>query len=176
MTTSLVITILANDRPGLVESVSEVVVAHGGEWVDSRMATLAGKFAGILQIAVPDEQSAALSNALQNASIDGLSVLIEQAQPGAVPASARTLVLDLLGQDRPGIVHKISQALAQLDINVEELETKVFDASMSGERMFQAKARLNIPSDQAIARLRDALEAQANELMVDIELLDDSDS
>lgn len=176
MTTSLIVTVLANDRPGLVESVSETIVAHGGEWVDSRMASLAGKFAGILQITVPDDRADDLVRALQTDKRGEFSIVVERAQTDTARAAARTLALDLVGQDRPGIVHKISQVLARLGINVEELETSAFDASMSGERMFRVKARLGIPNDTTIAELREALEAQANELMVDIELDDDGDT
>ena len=48
--TDLVLTLIGPDRPGLVEAVAEVVAAHGGNWLESRMARLAGKFAGILRI------------------------------------------------------------------------------------------------------------------------------
>ena len=173
MTLSLVLTILGNDRPGLVESLSEIIVAHEGEWVDSRMAMLAGKFAGILHITVPEPNVDALTTALQTRLPQGLSVLVERAVPTPTTPAGHRLLLDLVGQDRPGIVHQISQALARLDINVDELETGVFDGSMSGERMFQAKAILNIPKGTPVDELRDVLEGLANELMVDIELIDD---
>lgn len=172
MTASLVLTVLGNDRPGLVEALSETVVAHGGEWVDSRMASLAGKFAGILHVNVSEDRVDALTSALQTDRLQELSVLVEKAVAERSSQSYRNLALDLVGQDRPGIVHQISQALARLQINVEELETGVFEAPMSGEHMFQAKARLRIPQDVDDGELRQVLEALANELMVDIELMD----
>ncbi len=175
MTTSLVLTVLGNDRPGLVEALSEIVLEHHGDWVDSRMASLAGKFAGILHVRVPDEHAGTLTRALQTEQLQDLSVLVERALPEQTTQAHHRVVLDLVGQDRPGIVQQISQALAGLKINVDELETGVFDASMSGERMFQAKAHLRIPQDTTIGELRDALEALANELMVDIELLENTD-
>ena len=175
MTTSLVLTVLGNDRPGLVEALSEIIVAHHGEWVESRMASLAGKFAGILHVSVPDDQVGALTSVLQSRQLQDLSVLVGRAVPEQTTQAYHRLVLDLVGQDRPGIMQQISQVLTRLNINVDELETGVFDASMSGERMFQAKAQLRIPQDTAIGDLRDVLEGLANELMVDIELVEDAD-
>ncbi len=44
----LVLTLIGPDRPGLVEAVAEPIAAHGGNWLESRMAHLAGQFAGIV--------------------------------------------------------------------------------------------------------------------------------
>ena len=59
--TDLVLTLIGPDRPGLVESLAKRVTAHGGNWVESRMAHLAGQFAGILRVEVPPENVAAAS-------------------------------------------------------------------------------------------------------------------
>lgn len=175
MTTSLVLTVLGDDRPGLVESVSEIVVAHGGEWVGSRMASLVGKFAGLLHVNIPDDKVEAFTAAVQSGKLPNLQVLVEAANPQSAEAeSSRGLVLELVGQDRPGIVHQISQAISKLNINVDELETSVFEASMSGELMFQAKVHLGVPEATDVGQLRDVLEDLGNELMVDIQLDDES--
>ena len=52
--TDLVLTLIGSDRPGLVEAVAEVIAGHGGNWLESRMAHLAGKFAGILRVEIPE--------------------------------------------------------------------------------------------------------------------------
>lgn len=67
-----VLTLIGPDRPGIVDSVSEVVVANGGNWLESRMAHLAGKFAGVLRVEVPEEQAAALEVALGRLETTGL--------------------------------------------------------------------------------------------------------
>lgn len=175
MTTSLVLTVLGDDRPGLVESVSEIVVAHGGEWVGSRMASLVGKFAGLLHVNIPDDKVEAFTAAVQSGQLSNLQVLVEAASSqNAEAESSRGLVLELVGQDRPGIVHQISQAISKLNINVDELETSVFEASMSGELMFQAKVHLGVPEATDVGQLRDVLEDLGNELMVDIQLDDEA--
>ena len=66
MNQSLILTVIGPDRTGLVEAVARHVTAHGGNWLESRMARLAGKFAGILRVQVPDEQVDELTSALRD--------------------------------------------------------------------------------------------------------------
>lgn len=166
---SLVVTLIGKDRPGLVESVSSAVEAHGGSWVESRMAHLAGQFAGILRASVPPPKVEALSAALQALERDGLRVAVERGFE-AVTEEGRVIELDLIGSDRPGIVHKVSEALAARGVNVDELDTECDGAPWSGDALFKAKARLRAPAGLDLDGLRESLEAIAGDLMVDITL------
>ncbi len=170
MATSIVLTVISDDRPGIVESLSQTLAAHGGNWVESSMLSLAGKFAGILMATVPDEQSEALIGDLQALTATGLQVLVERSDAKARPTGAREFTLELVGQDRPGIVRDITGILARQHINVEELETECQDASMSGESLFIANARVLVPAEASLEKLQNELEDLANELMVDIKL------
>lgn len=164
---SLVVTVIGKDRPGLVESVSAAVAAHGGSWVESRMAHLAGHFAGILRVSVPPANVDALTEALQALHSDGLRVAVERGFE--VPTEeGNVILLDLIGSDRPGIVHKISEALAARGVNVDELDTECDGAPWSGDTLFKAKARLRAPKSLDLDQLRESLEAIAADLMVDI--------
>ncbi|PLA75020.1 hypothetical protein CYQ88_03735 [Hydrogenovibrio sp. SC-1] len=169
MKQSIVISVLGEDSPGLVESLSKLVVAHQGDWVESRMASLAGQFAGILQVDLPIDQVQPFSQALEQADF-GLKVIFEAAVTDATQAPMKTYQLELVGQDRPGIIHKLSSVLAQLNVNVDELETEVVEASMSGEHLFKASIRIEVSAADGADAIADALEAIANELIVDIEL------
>lgn len=169
MKQSIVISVLGADSPGLVESLSQLVVAHQGDWVESRMASLAGQFAGILQVDLPVEQVQPFSRALEQADF-GLKVIYEAAMPQERPLTRQAYQLELVGQDQPGIIHKLSAALAQFNINVDELETEVVEASMSGEQLFKASIRIEVPASEDIDTIATAIEAIANELIVDIEL------
>ena len=170
MTASLVLTILGDDHPGLVDSLSGVITEHDANWEESRMSRLAGKFAGILRITVPDQRVSELTRELHALNASGLRVLVELAGEQPVTGSHTGLVLELVGQDHPGIVHDISHALASLDINVEEFSSSVESASMAGGQLFRAEARLRVPVAVSQEELRDLLENLANELMVDISL------
>ena len=165
----LVLTLIGPDRPGLVEAVAEPIAAHGGSWLECRMAHLAGQFAGILRVEVPDAKAAALADALRRLEARGLRVTVESA-PGAVSEPRRTLVVDLVGLDRPGIVHEISHVLAQRGVNIEELVTDRTPAPMSAELLFRSRARVNVPEGLDAAELRSRLEKLAQDLMVQVTL------
>jgi len=168
MSKAIVITLIGDDRPGIVEDVARIIVNNGGEWVESHMANLSGKFAGILRANLPDERCDEFAEDLKS-SIDDLRITIEQA--GAVEtSSAKPYRLELVGQDRPGIVHRISSALARYGASVDEMESEVVEASMSGERLFKATIVLRMAQGQSIDELGEVLEEIANELIVDIEL------
>lgn len=170
MMTSLVLTFIGEDRPGLVSLLSEQIAAFDGNWLESRMARLAGKFAGILLVSVPEANVEALSQVLRRLESQGLQVTIEKGLREQPAPPYRTLDLELVGQDRPGIVRDISQVLAGRGITIEELTTEYISGSWSGENLFQAVARLRVPGEVAIEELRETLEGLANELMVDITL------
>ena len=172
---SLVLTVIGDDRPGLVDSLSTAVADHGGSWQESYMAHLAGKFAGILRAEVPQEQAASLEATLRQLTSAGLQVVVESSSQGRV-AESRALRLELVGDDHPGIVRDIARVLAAREINVGELSTEVTDAPMSGGQLFKATLRLQLPGSASVDDLRETLEALANDLMVDITLDEPADS
>ena len=164
----LVLTLIGPDRPGLVETVAEPIAAHGGNWLESRMAHLAGQFAGILRVEVPDAKAAALRDALRKLEARGLRIAIESGPRPAVPSARRALVVDLVGLDRPGIVREISHVLAERGVNIEELVTDRTPAPMSAEMLFRSRARVDVPESLDAAELRARLERLAQDLMVQV--------
>ena len=165
----LVLTLIGPDQPGIVGSVSEVVAAHGGNWLESRMAHLAGKFAGVLCVEVADERATALEEALRRLDVKGLTVVVERSA-SAEAHRQHAMEIDLLGVDRPGLVHEISALLAALGINVEDLATNRPAAANSGDRMFHAAIRVIIPDAVDATAVRRGLERLAGDLMVEIRL------
>jgi len=175
MRTSLVLTVIGDDKPGIVEQLSERVLATGANWEESRMARLAGKFAGLLRVSVATDQADALAATLRELDAGGLSVVVARSGEGTTEAQ-RTVGLELIGHDHPGIVRDISRALAQLGVNIEELETDVTSAPMSGDSLFRARVTLGVPSGVTVNQLRTVLEELAGELMVDLTLNEDAPS
>jgi glycine cleavage system regulatory protein len=170
MSTSVVLTVVADDHPGIVETLSEVLTRHGGNWTESSMMTLAGKFAGILLVQVATAEVDAFISALEDLEASGLKVIAQRSGAASIVDEAQEFSIELVGQDHPGIVHDITQVLAGLGINVQELETTVQSASMSGESLFMAHARIIVPTAVSLDQLQDEMEELANELMVDIKL------
>lgn len=169
MKTSLVLTCIGPDRPGLVESLSGVVADHQGNWVESRMAHLGGQFAGLLRVEVDEADAGGLIRALETLGTGDFRITVAPTEPAAERAT-RHLQLSLVGNDRPGIVRDISRVLAAHRVNVEELETSCTSAPESGEPLFQAKASLHVPADVSTDDVRNGLEEIANDLMVDVDL------
>jgi glycine cleavage system regulatory protein len=171
---SIVLTLIGPDRPGLVELLAQTVNAHDGNWLESRMSRLAGKFAGILHVEVPENQSEALQRALTALASNDLQVVVETSAGDDATRKERKLSLELVGTDRPGIVREVSQALAERGVNVDELHTGCSTAPMSNERLFRATAKLHVPPSLSIPDLCSHLEKISADLMVDIEFEDES--
>ena len=166
----LVMTIIGPDRTGLVEAVARAVAGHGGNWLESRMCRLGGEFAGILRVEVPADKKSALLDALQ--SISGLKVIVGSGESKALAKNARETKMEIIGQDRPGIVREISAALARAGVNVEEFSSEVVSGAMSGEALFKASARLQLPENCDLLSLRMELEKIATDLLVDVSFED----
>ena len=127
MQLSLVMTIIGPDRPGLVDSVASRVTENGGNWLESRMSRLGGHFAGILRVEVPGEREQLLIQALKGLEKEGLSVVVHSDRAQTASADKELSLLEIVGQDRRGIVRQISRVLASHGVNVE---TGLFGAEM----------------------------------------------
>lgn len=165
----LVLTVIAEDQPGLVERLSGCVAAHGGNWLESRMARMAGQFAGIVRVELPAEAHGGLIRDLEAMSAQGIRVQLAASgsEPGRRFSSIR---LELVGNDRPGIVRDITRVLAEQGVNLESLLTEVAPAPMSGELLFTAEALLAVPETLALEQLQARLETLADDLMVELNL------
>jgi glycine cleavage system regulatory protein len=167
-----ILTVVGEDRPGLVSAVSAPISAHGGSWERSQLSRLAGKFAGIVLVAVPDERLDALAADLAALEAAGLQVALERTDE-PIAREALRLHLELLGADHPGIVAEVSAALAARGVSIEELATDVREAPMAGGTLFEARAVLTAPPTTSIEALGTMLEGLADELMVEIRLSED---
>ena len=170
MTSAMVFTFVGADKPGLVEKLAQTVSQHGGNWLESRMSELAGQFAGIVQVEVSDAQLLHLRTALLALSGDELSVVVASSSRAAGHDNMRHLRLSIVGNDRPGIVREVSSALAARRINVSEMDTTVTSAPMSGDPLFEAVARIQVPHTLDLTELNAQLDAIADALTVEIDL------
>jgi methionyl-tRNA formyltransferase len=170
MLTSLVVTIIGPDRPGIVSLLADRARGFGANWAGSRMASLAGQFAGIVHFEVTAEDAEPLAVALRALETQGLRVLIAKTEAPPVPPGRRMVKLELVGQDRPGIVRDLSASLAKRGVSIEELHTEIVSAAMSAEHLFKVNALLVVPENLPNDELRRELEKLANEMMVDIAL------
>ena len=166
--TTLILTVAGSDRPGLVAAVADVVDAHGGNWESSQLGELAGVFAGVIQLSVPTERATGLQEAL--GSLDGLLTVSVHTGADAAQSPERPITLQVLGNDRPGIVREISAVLQGHGVSIEKIGTETRDAAMAGGRLFDASVTATIPASADLAALRADLERLTSELQVDITL------
>lgn len=160
-------TVIGKDRTGLVESVARLIADHGGNWLESRMCRLGGEFAGILRVHVPTAQRAALEAAL--AGLPNLTIIVRADESEPASGQTQLAALEVMGHDRPGIVREITRALSAQGINVEELATECVSAPMSGEPLFQARAKILVPGNVDLDKLRQTLETGLVGLTVDLQ-------
>lgn len=168
----LVVTVFAPDQPGQVELIAGCVADHGGNWLESRMAHMAGQFAGILRIGVPAEAHEALKTALLGLAGQGIRVLFADTIV-EIPTTRKPIGMELVGNDRPGIVRDITRLLTRQGVNVERLVTDVRPAPMSSEPLFHAEAILGVPESLSLDDLQGELETLADDLMVELVLRTD---
>lgn len=173
-----VLTVIGDDRAGLVQALSERVAAHGGNWEQSQLTELAGKFAGIVVVSVAADRADDLIASLR--ALDGL--LEVSVHPGAESNAApdgapdgttdpgRTLTIDLLGNDHPGIVREVSGVLTRHGLSIDAIDTGTREAPMAGGRLFEAHIVVRVPAGADDAAIRADLERLAAELMVDLDL------
>ncbi len=170
METSYIITFIGDDRPGLVEQVSSAIENNRGNWHESRLSQLGGKFAGLVLVSLPEDCLEQLTAELDALSDSGLGVRVTPTASAYAPADGRSITLTVIGPDRLGIVKEISHTLAQRQINVVEMDSQVSSAPMSNELLFEARIDALVPTDTDMGDLLDSLDEIANHMTLDIEL------
>ena len=169
MKTSVILSAVGGDRPGLTQGLAEAVFAAGGNWLESNLSHLGGKYAGAVLVELDAARLGELEQAVQALNTGGLFVSIASAGQ-APPIAGKPLWFELVGQDRPGIVHEVTAVLARLGVNIEDFATRTDMGSWSAERLFRATARLTVPEGTSPDDVRAALEAISGEIMVDFTL------
>lgn len=167
---SLVFTFICNDKPGIVDQLSQLVARHGGNWQESRMSKLAGKFTGIVQITIGEAKLQELKNSLQALNGSGFAILIDDITPEIAASKLQQVRLSILGLDRPGIIREVAQALAEKNINVTRLHSLIESAPMTGEPLFKADVDIDVPLDVDMDTLGERLEMICTQLDMDLSL------
>lgn len=169
MNTRIILTVMGSDRPGLTQALADAVLVAGGNWLESQLARLGGKYVGAVLVELAADRIPALETEIRKVDSSGLQVSLVLA--GDEPAQAGTsLGIELIGQDRPGIVREVTAALAALGVNIEDFTSGTDNTAWSGELLFRAKARVTLPQGVTVDAVREALEDISGEIMVDLTL------
>lgn len=165
-----ILSVISDDKPGIVKAIAELVAGHGGSWLESRLAELDGKFAGVIRISVEEAQSQPLQDALVSLKSKGIVIQAEPLSCVRQEESPHLASFSLVGPDRTGIVRELAHAFAQYNINVEELSTHCSSMPYSGEPLFEAEGVIKLPKEGGLEPLMEHLDAIASELGLDIHL------
>jgi len=169
MASSIVLTVCAHDRPGIMSRISGIVTSGGGNWLESRMARLGGQFAGIVRVSCDDEAAAkTLEEALQVLKDEGIDVTSHKEGDLSDYPYTRCLRMDIFGNDRPGIVAQLAKVISLAGANIEELNTSIESAAMSGHPIFHASGTVCLPDSTADDDLITAIEDLSDDLNVTI--------
>lgn len=168
---SYILTFIGKDRPGLVKRLSTLVAELDGSWQQSQMSRLAGQFAGVVEIRLPEGNAQQLKTDLDQLVSEGISVQLTEGNPED-HQDGRQLGLTLIGPDRNGIISELSSALADHHINLLHLETVISSAPMSAEALFEAEAEAEAPAALEMAQLQDILDEVSDRVGVDISLVE----
>jgi glycine cleavage system regulatory protein len=169
MKTSVILSAVGRDRPGLTKGLAEAVLAAGGNWLESHLSHLGSSYVGAILIELDAARLPELEQAADLLNAAGLHVSIVPAGDTKL-VEGRPLWFELVGQDRPGIVHEVTAVLAELGVNIEDFATRTENGAWSGEHLFRATARLTVPEETSPDRVQAALEAISGEIMVDFTL------
>ncbi|MFK8041740.1 glycine cleavage system protein R [Congregibacter sp.] len=172
MTTRVLISFFCDDRPGVIEQLSALISDHDGNWLDSQLSRLGGRFAGVLQAQIPQTQYEPLKSALKDlASVGIIARLTDAGDASNAPLATQRLTL--MGPDRPGIVRELTRALRSAGFNVRSMKTAVETAPMSGEPLFRAEASIELHEDSRLDELEWKLDAMADTMTLEIDLIPD---
>ncbi|WP_144392241.1 glycine cleavage system protein R [Pleionea sediminis] len=165
MKMKLLISVFGKDRPGLVKRISDSVRTQGGNWLESRLSHLGGKFSGLVLAEFEQSNVEQAKSELLQLSDDQLDVLVEAS---VEPLDGELVKVQLVGNDKTGIVYEIADALNQLNANVEKMDSQIEPAPMSGGELFKAKLLVKLPSGLNFSDVKEKLESLADDLMVDL--------
>ncbi len=166
MQQSLVFTFISDDKPGIVELLSQTVSHAGGNWLESRLTKLAGKFAGFVQVQIDIDKFEPLSQQLQALEKNGIAVLLQKNANAEISPTVN-FKLSIIGLDRPGIVKELASAFMGHQLNITEMHSVTESAPMSAEELFKATLSLEKQADMDEERFNDEIESVCNELDLD---------
>ena len=168
-TEKIIITLFAKDRPGVIRAVSDTVLSHKGNWLESSLSRLCGQFTGIVHIEIAPSDKTNLLAAFKKLDDEGIRVTVQQTD-SVIDDNQEVNGLQILveANDRPGIVREIADALAAENVNIDNIDTEVESASMAGYPIFRAHLFLAMPDDLNEDNLADVLEGVSDDVMVSI--------
>ena len=168
MSSLLVISAVGDDRPGIVEALSQAILDNGCNIEDSRMSVLGGSFAVIILVSGNWNTLAKLEAGLPPLGEKlGLTFTTRRTEPRKATGHLLPYTVDVVSLDHPGIVHELAAFLSQRGINIQDMATSSYSAAHTATPMFAVRMTIEIPSNLHIAALRDEFLDMCDRLNLD---------
>ena len=157
MSGHLVISALGQDRPGIVNTLSQLIAENHGNIINSRMMVMGGEFALMLLIEIDNQQIDTLLENLPGLENKlGLTITSKKTSLTSQNNPRLSYMAEVVAMDHPGIVHEVADFFSRRNINIEEMNTDTYPAAHTGTPMFSLEMLIKLPADTSIAQLRAA--------------------
>jgi glycine cleavage system regulatory protein len=162
---TLIIGLVGADKPGLIDSIAQKVYTAEGNWLSSNFSHMAGQFAGFAEVQVPIDAIDTLTKTLSN--IPDLHIQVHGGDKTKETDSS-LVSIDVVGNDRKGIVQELSSTLNSFELNIVKFESRCESAPNWGSILFKAKAIIHTSEQFDLDELQEALENIANDIVVEL--------
>jgi glycine cleavage system transcriptional repressor len=154
------------DRPGIMDELSQFLLECGGNITDTRSVNLGGRFALLMLIRAESQAMHAIRAGLHRLAEASIQAELHPANGrGQRVQDAFPFVFTATGADQAGVVHRISHLLRVLNINIDDIETHVY-----ADATFRLRMDLAVPRETPISMLKDYLSYLCQELHISGEL------
>ena len=171
MANKMALTAIGRDCPGIVAAVSQVLFEHGCNIEDSSMTILRGEFAMILVVQTgPTTDLPSLQSTLHKVETDfrlllSFRQLPDEPEEKPDHAGGVGFIVSVYGADKPGIVFRVTKALADCKANITDVTTRVVGQETL---VYIMLLEVEVPLDQNPSSLERRLQTLAQELSIDI--------
>lgn len=155
MSELIVLSAIGNDRTGIVQDITKVILGCGGNIEESRMTTLGEEFAVLMLVSGNWHTLSRLERGLEKLGDEDFTFAIRKTEARRISENRMPYAVDVVSLDQEGIVFGLANFFASRDIEIADVATRRYSAAHTGAPMFSVQMAVNIPADVNLAQLRD---------------------
>jgi glycine cleavage system transcriptional repressor len=161
------LTFFSEDKPGIVAKISKILFEMGINIEDSSSTLLRGFFSMILLVST-DERIEESLIARKFSNLKGITVTVKEVKELKKKKSEDTFVISVYGADKPGLVYSVSNLLAEHNVNIIDLQTKV--AGKKDNPVYIMVFEVAVPENNSNSIWIDELKNISKEMGTDINI------
>ncbi|TKB56655.1 glycine cleavage system protein R [Ferrimonas aestuarii] len=158
-----ILSVVGEDSPGITEHLANILKQNSANWLDANLRRIGDRYAGIIELSLPKENVTSLKQDLT--TLTGLAIELQQVKPKA--ASQHQFLVEIVGNDRPGIVAAVTQVINSQRANIDQLDSDLDVANHTGLPLFRLNVLLTADNEQQLDLIEQGLFALGDDLMVE---------